>query len=132
MGEYLAQRRAGTTRRLDDLRSELGEAERIARERACVYVTGSFGRIEAGKNSDLDVFIVGRTKDDRRALSRLDEICMKHERAFRNRVGTPLWTLAWAASARSSSVAKSRSQASTLGVMSACQSGGTIATSRGA
>lgn len=25
------------------------------------YVTGSFGRIEAGKNSDLDVFIVGRT-----------------------------------------------------------------------
>lgn len=79
MGEYLAQRRASTSNRLDELRGDLGEAENLARERACIYVTGSFGRIEAGKNSDLDVFIVGRTKDGRRGLSRLDEICMKAE-----------------------------------------------------
>ena len=79
MGEYLVQRRAETSARLDQLRAQLGEAEKLAVGRACVYVTGSFGRIEAGKNSDLDVFIVGRTTDNRRALSRLDEICLKAE-----------------------------------------------------
>ncbi len=42
-----------------------------------MYVTGSFGRVEAGTNSDLDVFIVGGTEKGRRRLSRLDEICLK-------------------------------------------------------
>ncbi|MBX3198674.1 MAG: nucleotidyltransferase domain-containing protein [Labilithrix sp.] len=79
MGDYLAQRRNETNDRLNELRAALGEAERIAANRACVYATGSFGRIEAGQNSDLDLFIVGRVADGRRALSRLDEICMKAE-----------------------------------------------------
>lgn len=61
MGDYLAKRRSDTTERLTKLRAELGEAEKTARDRACVYVTGSFGRVEAGANSDLDLFIVGRT-----------------------------------------------------------------------
>lgn len=79
MGEYLAQRRTETNDRLTKLGAELGEAGKIAANRACVYVTGSFGRVEAGQNSDLDLFIVGRIADGRRALSRLDEICMKAE-----------------------------------------------------
>lgn len=61
MGDYLAKRRAETHERLSKLREELGDAARTARDRACVYVTGSFGRVEAGANSDLDLFIVGRT-----------------------------------------------------------------------
>jgi predicted nucleotidyltransferase len=36
--------------------------------------------LDAGKNSDLDLFIVGRVgADERRELSRLDEICLKAE-----------------------------------------------------
>ncbi len=84
MTSYLDDRRSETTKRLAVLRAELGEAAKIAKDRACVYVTGSFGRGEASKHSDLDLFIAGRTVDPlpgqdqrRRALSRLDEICIK-------------------------------------------------------
>ncbi|MBI1353448.1 MAG: hypothetical protein GC160_03815 [Acidobacteria bacterium] len=56
----------------------------LARNKACVYVTGSFGRCEASAHSDLDLFIVGK-RDGLRgpdgkegsALKRLDEICIK-------------------------------------------------------
>jgi len=83
---YLDARRSETTRRLITLRGKLGEAERIAKDCACVYVTGSFGRGEATSHSDLDLFIAGRTVDPlpgqserRAALSRLNEICIKAE-----------------------------------------------------
>ena len=56
----------------------------MASGKACVYMTGSFGRGEASKYSDLDLFIVGRgngkpTRDGKPGseLSRLDEICIK-------------------------------------------------------
>jgi len=42
-----------------------------------VYATGSFGRDEASKYSDLDLFIVGRSDGCTRALSKLEEICVK-------------------------------------------------------
>ena len=42
-----------------------------------MYATGSFGRGEASSFSDLDLFIVGRSIDKRRALGNLDEICIK-------------------------------------------------------
>ena len=53
------------SRRLGSLRDELGSAEEIASGTACVYATGSYGRIEANKNSDLDLFIVGLSKLNR-------------------------------------------------------------------
>lgn len=81
---YLVSRRDSALKRLADLRAKLSGAEAVAKDRACVYVTGSFGREEAGAHSDLDLFIVGRTHEvapgedqRRRALSRLDEICVK-------------------------------------------------------
>jgi len=81
MSAYLDARRQAATRRLADLQGELSGAEQVAKDRACVYVTGSFGREEASGHSDLDLFIVGRTNggqgERRRALSRLDEICVK-------------------------------------------------------
>jgi hypothetical protein len=83
---YLDARRSETASRLSTLRGKLGEAEKIARDRACVYLTGSFGRGEASQHSDLDLFIAGRTVDPlpgqpgrRAALNRLDEICIKAE-----------------------------------------------------
>lgn len=83
MGE-LSNRRAQTEERINTLREKLREAENIAAGKACVYVTGSYGRGEASKYSDLDLFIVGKKngKPDRDGkegslLSRLDDIRIK-------------------------------------------------------
>ena len=77
MGE-LADRRRQTGDRLVKLQAELSDAEVIARGKACVYVTGSFGRCEASSYSDLDLFIVGKADgEDRSRLNHLDEICLK-------------------------------------------------------
>lgn len=46
-------------------------------KRRPVYLTGSGGRGEAGRNSDLDLFILGREERGQRMLSRLDEIIVK-------------------------------------------------------
>jgi hypothetical protein len=81
VSEYIVKRREETAKRLDALRAMLSDAAKVVNDKACVYVTGSFGRGEASSHSDLDLFIVGRTvgqdQPPRRALSRLDEICVK-------------------------------------------------------
>lgn len=83
MGE-LADRRSRTATRIADLRERLKAAEALAKGKACVFATGSFGRREAGPHSDLDLFIVGKSdgkpgSDDKQGsrLSCLDEICIK-------------------------------------------------------
>jgi predicted nucleotidyltransferase len=80
----IAERRDQTTVRFEELRRNLRKAEARVADRACVYATGSFGRLEAGKHSDLDIFIVGVTDQARLSegknpslLNRLDEICVK-------------------------------------------------------
>ena len=75
----LIARWAETDRRLSKIQDSLKDAAKIAGGKGCVYATGSFGRGEASQFSDLDLFIVGRTLDDRRALGNLDEICIKAE-----------------------------------------------------
>jgi hypothetical protein len=57
----------------------LNAAEVLAAGKACVYATGSFGRCEASIHSDLDLFILGKSKLDgsESILKRLDEICIK-------------------------------------------------------
>ena len=77
MGELLEQRRKETTRRIEELRKELSDAEKLSGDKACVYATGSFGRGETTPHSDLDVFIVSRDEPDKSGLSRLDEILIK-------------------------------------------------------
>lgn len=79
MGE-LANRRSQTAHRIATLISHLNDAESLAAGKACIYATGSFGRCEASSHSDLDLFIVGKSKSDGQKgslLSRLDEICIK-------------------------------------------------------
>ncbi len=79
MTTYLAARRVATTQRLEELCTRLAGAEEFVKDQACVYATGSFGRGEASSHSDLDLFIAGRVRSGTRALSRLDEICLKAE-----------------------------------------------------
>jgi len=80
----LSNRRIGTKDRIRKICSELKTAEDIAKGKACVYATGSFGRLEASEHSDLDLFIVGKNDGKERKegkqgslLNRLDEICIK-------------------------------------------------------
>ena len=79
--DELASRRAQTASQISLLRQKLQAAEKIAAGKACVYATGSFGRGEANKNSDLDLFIVGLESKSSAIngsmLNRLDEICIK-------------------------------------------------------
>jgi hypothetical protein len=77
MGEILVDRRADTRSRFAQLRDELAPAENALEEKACVYATGSFGREEASRHSDLDLFIVGRGTRDARELLPLTEVCLK-------------------------------------------------------
>ena len=82
--DQLAKRRTYTEGRINEIRSSLAESEKIAGGKACVYVTGSFGRLEASPHSDLDLFILGkvdgiknREGKEGSLLKRLDEICIK-------------------------------------------------------
>ncbi len=78
VGALLSRRRTETEARVEKLRGELGQAEKLTARNACVYATGSFGRCEASPYSDLDLFIAGRDdKDGQRLLRRLDEIRIK-------------------------------------------------------
>ena len=85
MGE-LADRRSETAARIADLRGRLNAAEALAKDKACVFATGSFGRRESSPHSDLDLFIVGKKdgkpgRDGKEGslLKRLDEMCIKAE-----------------------------------------------------
>lgn len=80
----LADRRSETATRITNLRDRLKAAEALAKGKACVYATGSFGRREASPFSDLDLFIVGKRDGkpgiggkEGSLLKRLDEICIK-------------------------------------------------------
>ena len=78
----LEDRRREAARRLGELRSKLDSSDADYSGKACVYVTGSFGRAEASSHSDLDLFIVGLTEDQkpngrRRILSAIDEALLK-------------------------------------------------------
>jgi hypothetical protein len=82
LGE-LVERRALATEKLETLRARLTDAEKLARRKACVYVTGSFGRNEASAHSDLDLFILGQGRGKQKQqnlrdskLSNLDAICL--------------------------------------------------------
>lgn len=84
---YIEDRRNKTLARFAELQSHLKRAGEIVADKACVYATGSFGRLEAGDQSDLDVFIVSKTaeieRDDKKLmvnqLSNLDTILVKAE-----------------------------------------------------
>lgn len=79
----LEDRRRRAERRLSKLRQQLKTSEAAVAGKACVYATGSFGRLEASDHSDLDLFIVGLMEDAgvvggrRRLFAPLDETLLK-------------------------------------------------------
>src|SRR6266571_178148 len=76
MGE-LSDRRSQTAHRIKELQTQLATAESLTKSKACVYATGSFGRCEASRHSDLDLFILSKSDGKgERLLSRLDAICI--------------------------------------------------------
>ena len=86
----LARRREYSSNTIATLRSEFIGAAKFAANKACVYATGSFGRCEASENSDLDLFIAGKSEKSVRSdgsedfgqknlLNHLDEICVQAE-----------------------------------------------------
>jgi hypothetical protein len=83
---YLESAARESQQRFTQLKSDLDEAGQLIAGRACVYATGSFGRLEAGAQSDLDLFIVITsetvTKDGEeievRSIDGIDEIKLKH------------------------------------------------------
>jgi hypothetical protein len=48
----------------------LNEVEDTLKDRACIYTTGSYGRVEASQHSDLDVFVV--IDEEKPLISKLD------------------------------------------------------------
>jgi len=85
MGKVIDGRRQFSDERFQLLRNSLDKAEEICGDKACVYATGSFGRREASKYSDIDLFIVSLSDYDegkrieRSHLSKLNEILLKAE-----------------------------------------------------
>lgn len=83
---YLERVRGQSLDRFEKLRSKLATAEELVAGKACVYATGSFGRMEAGPLSDLDLFIVVETDEKLKngkeitvnRLDGIDEIKLKH------------------------------------------------------
>lgn len=77
---YLYSARKSAQKRLLDIISQLTTADSAFGHQACVYATGSFGRLEAGPNSDLDLFIVVETdKHEKHLLNNIDEIKLKYQ-----------------------------------------------------
>ncbi|UWR10890.1 nucleotidyltransferase domain-containing protein [Sulfitobacter mediterraneus] len=72
--------------KLESLSSSLETAAQLIENKACVYATGSYGRLEAGPESDLDLFIVSVTGDKMeegdeeypRLLSGIEEIKLQY------------------------------------------------------
>lgn len=71
MTDLLKERESFCKERLSDLRSEIDDhVDNLEdAEELCIYVTGSFGRLEASRHSDLDLFFIhkGRNEENRLA-----------------------------------------------------------------
>ncbi len=83
MGKVIEGRRQFSDERFSRLQGTLVQTPEICADKACVYATGSFGRREASRHSDLDLFIVSLSSEkdgvDRSNLSKLNEILLKAE-----------------------------------------------------
>jgi len=83
---YLFQAEDFSKKKLRSVKQSLTDAEELFGNRVCVYATGSYGRLEAGPCSDLDLFIVSDVVEDKsgdepksyRKLSGIDEIKLQY------------------------------------------------------
>lgn len=79
---YLSEVENFSREKLKSVMRSLIKAEELFGERVCVYATGSYGRLEAGPDSDLDLFIVSdvhvESSGSVRRLSGIDEIKLQY------------------------------------------------------
>jgi len=79
---YIFKARKLAEDRLRQITEDLSSADEAFGQKACVYATGSFGRLDAGPGSDLDLFIVVETdgsEPSKPLLNAVDEIKLKNE-----------------------------------------------------
>lgn len=63
--ELLSERHASSTRRLEEVRSSIHQFDELADlPDLCIYVTGSYGRLEASPHSDLDLFFINKGSEE--------------------------------------------------------------------
>lgn len=74
--DYLITARKESEQRLERFREALQLEEGRLGEKGCVYATGSFGRLEAGPESDLDLFIVIHKNNKGSSKSEEPRFCM--------------------------------------------------------
>ncbi len=84
MSDYLEKARQRARVRLDAIIADLDSSDKSFGEKACVYATGSFGRLEASALSDLDLFIITDVKRDgdkepKPLLDGIDEIRLQYD-----------------------------------------------------
>lgn len=77
---FLAERKELSARRLEELTRRLRVCPVVNKQRRlCIYVCGSYGRLEASSTSDLDLFLVNNDLRTKVSVSRLDEILVRAE-----------------------------------------------------
>lgn len=75
MADSLHAHRQYSVQRLEELRARAHALECVvAGNEVCIYVTGSYGRLEAWAESDVDLFILGSSGVEGKRLPRLREI----------------------------------------------------------
>ncbi len=87
MTAFLDEIREKSKERISSLQSDLVGAQKIIGNKGCIFATGSFGRLEAGADSDLDVFVVIKTymkeiageKTEIFRLKETEQICLKND-----------------------------------------------------
>ncbi len=73
------RRRAYTEEKTAELKRLVQYSTAATEKTGCIYLTGSFGRLEASQGSDVDSFIACEENHGKRSITRLQEIRIKAE-----------------------------------------------------
>ena len=63
--------------RLQELRNQISNIEELRKNELCVFTTGSYGRLEASENSDIDLFFIDTNPDS--LTSNIDKTIINSE-----------------------------------------------------
>ena len=75
--DLINQRRGWSESRVDAFRTAVASLPEVTKHAdLCIYVTGSFGRLEASEHSDLDLFFIRDDDEDEGQMSRIDKTLM--------------------------------------------------------
>ncbi len=75
--ELIHERKEWSERRIAEVCRAVSNLDEVTdNENLCIYVTGSFGRLEASQYSDLDLFFIEEDDQDNARMSRLDKTLM--------------------------------------------------------